>query len=220
MNTAMERLKALHEKKAKIEAENLGHLEAMQRMEKLLQEGDDIRKEIAALTASENADAAAWAANGAIGDPPPVNVRSHKLLNDRLEKFEVSSPSVQSAYDALAQKRIELHNDQAVRVIHDISMAAIEVMIEKLDGLTQDAQRLVSELSPKVGEIDTLRPMIVRELHRVAEARGGHRDPQLFQRLENIPDTKTLLSVAPAGDGSYGKWLATFEKLNTTGELE
>jgi hypothetical protein len=219
MTTAMERLKALHEKKAKIEAENLGHLEAMQRMEKLLQEGDDIRKEIAALTASENADAAAWAANGAIGDPPPVNVRSHKLLNDRLEKFQVSIPSVQSAYNALAQKRIELHNDQAVGVIHDISMAAIEVMIDKLDDLTKHAQRLVSELSPLVGEIDTLRPMIVRELHRVSEARGGHRDPQLFQRLENIPDTKTLLSVAPAGDGSYGKWLAAFEKLNTTGEL-
>lgn len=221
MTTAMERLKALHEKKAKIEAESLGHLEAMQRMEKVLEEGDDIRKEIAALSASENADAAAWAANGAIGDPPAVNIRAHKLLNDRLEKFQVSSPSVQSAYDALAQKRIQLHNDQAVPLVHEIAVAAAEVMVDKLDDLCKDAQRLIGELSPLIGEIDTLRPMIVRELHRIADAKGGHRDPELFRRLEAIPDTKTMLTApGPDSNSTYKKWMTIFENLNANGEVE
>lgn len=220
MTTAMERLKALHEKKAKIEAESLGHLEAIQRIEKVLQEGDDIQKEIAALSASENAEAAAWAANGAVGDPPAANIRAHKLLNDRLEKFQVSSPSVQSAYDALAHKRIQLHNDQAVPVVHEIASAAAEVMIEKLDDLCQDVQRLVSELSPLVADIDALRPTIVRELHRIADAKGGYRDPELFRRLEAIPDTKTMLSAGPDSPPAYGKWMATLENLNTKGAAE
>ncbi len=157
---------------------------------------DQVRTELASLTAKEQAAAARWADAGAEGPPPAVDMEARAEMAKRLAAADAQAAAGEAAVSVLNARYNELARQiNALNI--PIATAATEILFERLDAQVAELRALVEKLVPLVGSIDSLRGVIVNEAHRIKNKAEGQGTVEFFRRLERVPATGTILNTMP-----------------------